>query len=207
MTATAPRHADLDLDVWAPEATLAETHAHSRELKRLRRLHRLAGPVVLYLGPYVESGGLAAAVAAVTEVHQRHPEVRLVALPRGKVNRRYLNRCERQALGLGHHGIVEWTLVEEELPFWFALAAVVIAPDRDASGPVRADLAAAAGRPIVAGRFPETVSRVVDGETGYLLATPVDAADLARHVALLLDDPELADRLGAAARERLEASR
>jgi glycosyltransferase involved in cell wall biosynthesis len=207
VTATAPRHADLDLQVWAPEATLAETHAHSRELKRLRRLHRLAGPVVLYLGPYVESGGLAAAVAAVTEVHQRHPEVRLVALPRGKVNRRYLNRCERQALGLGHHGIVEWTLVEEELPFWFALAAVVIAPDRDATSPVRADLAAAAGRPIVAGRFPETVSRVVDGETGYLLATPVDPADLARHVAVLLDDPELADRLGAAARERLEASR
>ena len=71
----------LDLEIWAPEAVLATAHEHSRELKRLRRLHRLAGPVVLYVGRFAESGGLAAAIDAVTDLHTRHPDLRLVAIP------------------------------------------------------------------------------------------------------------------------------
>jgi glycosyltransferase involved in cell wall biosynthesis len=194
----------LDLEACAPEATLVETR--SRDLKRLRRLHRLAGPIVLYVGPYTEAGGLATAIAVASEIHARRDDVRLVAIPDGPVDRRYLDRCERSALGLGHHGIVEWNAVPDELPLWFALAAVVVAPDTEPAGAPRALRAAAAGRPFVGGRFPAAAEVVAHGETGLLLDLPVDTALLAQAVESLLDDPEHADRLGAAGRERAEAA-
>ncbi len=61
--------------------------------------------------------------------------------------------------------------------------------------------AMACGRPVCAARTGGLVDIVVDGETG-LLFDRGDAADLARCLARLLDDPELAARMGAAGRRR-----
>jgi glycosyltransferase involved in cell wall biosynthesis len=58
-------------------------------------------------------------------------------------------------------------------------------------------------RPLVATRTGGTPEIVVDGETG-LLYTPGDAADLARRIRELLDDPALGRRLGTAGRARME---
>ena len=63
--------------------------------------------------------------------------------------------------------------------------------------------AAAAGLPVVSyasGGIPEAV---VDGETG-LLASEGDLSTLARHLRAVIDDAELAARLGAAGRRRVE---
>jgi len=62
--------------------------------------------------------------------------------------------------------------------------------------------AMAAGLPVVATDAPGTRELVVEGETGYL--APVgDRAGLARGAHRLLEDPELARRLGAAGQERV----
>ena len=45
----------LDLDWHAPEDQLAEAKGRGRDLRRFRRFHRLAGPVVLFAGPYTEA--------------------------------------------------------------------------------------------------------------------------------------------------------
>lgn len=53
-------------------------------------------------------------------------------------------------------------------------------------------------RPVVAGNVGGIPLQIVDGETGYLVNTIEECAD---RVTLLLRQPEMADRMGAAARE------
>lgn len=59
------------------------------------------------------------------------------------------------------------------------------------------------GKPTVASDIPGINEVVVNGETG-LLVPPADSGALADAIATLLDDPELAGRLGQAARHRME---
>jgi len=63
--------------------------------------------------------------------------------------------------------------------------------------------AMAAGVPVVATDIPGTRELVVPGETGFLTAVG-DRAGFARHAERILNDAELAARLGAAARRRVE---
>ena len=65
--------------------------------------------------------------------------------------------------------------------------------------------AMAAGIPVVATNIPGTRDLVVPNETGYLV-TVGERADFARYANKLLDDPELARRLGAAGRARVADS-
>jgi trehalose synthase len=58
------------------------------------------------------------------------------------------------------------------------------------------------GRPIVASAVGGISDQIVDGEHGLLLDDPTDLAGFGRAVNRLLDDPELAVRLGANARRR-----
>jgi glycosyltransferase involved in cell wall biosynthesis len=59
----------------------------------------------------------------------------------------------------------------------------------------------AAGRPVVASRLPELTEIIVDGETGFLVP-PGDKTALARQTRRLLEDADLARRLGEAGRRR-----
>jgi phosphatidylinositol alpha-1,6-mannosyltransferase len=65
--------------------------------------------------------------------------------------------------------------------------------------------AAAAGVPQVAGKSGGAVDAVVDGVTGYVVGNPADPAPVAAALRRLLENPALARRLGAAARERAVA--
>jgi len=60
------------------------------------------------------------------------------------------------------------------------------------------------GRPVVGSAVGGIQDQVAEG-TGILLPDPTDLAAFGRAVRLLLDDPELADQMGAAARERVRA--
>jgi phosphatidylinositol alpha-1,6-mannosyltransferase len=64
--------------------------------------------------------------------------------------------------------------------------------------------AAAAARPVIAGRSGGVSDAVLDGETGYLV-DPSDPVAIADRILALLDDPGLARRLGEAGRARVEA--
>ncbi len=59
------------------------------------------------------------------------------------------------------------------------------------------------GRPVVASAIGGIRDQVVHGETGILLDDPTDLAAFGRAVTELLADPERADRMGAAARQRV----
>jgi colanic acid/amylovoran biosynthesis glycosyltransferase len=62
--------------------------------------------------------------------------------------------------------------------------------------------AGASGLPVIATRHAGIPDVVVEGETG-LLVDERDVSGMARHMIRLLREPELAGRLGAAAREHV----
>ena len=136
----------IDLERFAPDAELAATRRV--HYSRFKRYHRLAPPTVLFAGAYVPDGGLVLALDAIYLLRENLEDIRFTSIPLGGIDRRHLDQCERRALILGHRGIVEWsTPTEDELPFWFATASVVLVAGDEAARP--ALLAAAAGRPVV----------------------------------------------------------
>jgi glycosyltransferase involved in cell wall biosynthesis len=140
---------------------------------------------------------------AVYSLRERMPELRLASLPHGATRPDYLARCERRALALGHHGLIQWSVTAENLPLWYATATVVCLPSRSAADARPRVLAAAAARPVVASRVEPVASEIVDGETGFLVA-PGDVAMMTAAIEVLLRDEEEAARLGTAARVRAE---
>jgi glycosyltransferase involved in cell wall biosynthesis len=194
--------APLDLTRFAPWNDILQ-EPRGKFMRRFRRFHRLVSPTILYAGPYTQEGGLHSALEAVYLLRERHPDTRLAAIPYGRVDRRYLDACERRALGLGHHGVIEWTVNADELPYWFAMSDVVCLPCRAVVEPGPAKLAAAAGRPFVGGEAEPLLELVQDGETGVLLPNP-GAEALAAAVEELITDSEKSSLMGRTAREYAE---
>ena len=201
-TGVVPR--PLDLEWFAPERALAETKGRGRDLRRFRRFHRLAGPTILFAGPYMQAGGLDLLIEAAFRLRERLPELRVAAIPHGPSDSRYRDRCEMRILGLGHRGIVEWEPGESEIPFWYATATVVCAPFREPGSPEPAKRAAAAARPFVGSDLEPFREHVDLGGTGLLLpAGDLDALEEALETVLGSDDE--ATRLGESARRKVEA--
>lgn len=107
------------------------------------------------------------------------------------------------ALGLAERVEIRRSPADAELWTLFAGArALVYTPAREHFGYVPIE-AMAAGRPVVAADAGGPTETVVDGVTGFLRRPT--AAAFAEALRALIDDPELADRMGAAGRARVEA--
>lgn len=59
------------------------------------------------------------------------------------------------------------------------------------------------GRPVIASRIGGIQDQIIDGETGVLIDDPADLASYGDAVLRVLDDPDLAARMGASAKERV----
>jgi glycosyltransferase involved in cell wall biosynthesis len=132
-------------------------------------------------------------VAAVRQVQQGHPAVRLHLVTRRPVD--VAPGVGRRHPHLGHPA----------LRALYARAAVVAVATRDnlhVSGITTILEAMALGRPVVATGTPGMADYVEDGVTG-LLVPPGDPEALARAVGALLQDRARAEALGAAARRRV----
>jgi glycosyltransferase involved in cell wall biosynthesis len=94
---------------------------------------------------------------------------------------------------------------DDDLPRYLALANVFVFPSQnrlEGFGLVVAE-AMAAGLPVVIADMPGVREVIEPGKEG-LLTEPLLATDLAAKVRMLLEDPELARRMGAAGRRRAE---
>jgi len=193
----------VDLDRFAPLELLSKERTTDARLKRFRRIHRLAGPTILFVGPYTKDGGLELVLDVVFALRERAGDLRLAAIPDGRVDVSFRDACEKRALGLGHHGIVEWHAAPDELPLWYALCTVVCCPRADGAGAGPARLAAAAGRPFVGSAGGSAADVVVEGSTGFLVPAG-DAEMLRAALEALVGDTEEAGRLGGNGRVRAE---
>ncbi len=93
---------------------------------------------------------------------------------------------------------------QEDLPRHYRETDITAVPTVAQEGLSRTSVEAmAAGKPVVASRIGGLPFTVADGATG-LLCHPGDADDLARKLAVLLDDADLRRRMGLAGRRRFE---
>jgi glycosyltransferase involved in cell wall biosynthesis len=148
--------------------------------------------------------GLDVLIDAFALIHRDSPDVRLVVVGDGDSAAAYQARA--QSLGLGEAVTFSGHVSDDELAEYYKCARVMAMPSTTRSegfGMVYLE-ASAVGTPVVGTRIGGVPYAVLDGETG-LLARPGDTGSL--HLALrrLLDDDDLARRLGLAGSARARA--
>ncbi len=167
-------------------------------------------PLVAVFARVAPVKGLEYFLHAAKGVHDRFPSARFLivgetrALAYGlPVPSHYTQGLQAMAaaLGMGDHLI--FTGVREDVPELMEEVSVVVSPSLD-EGLSNSVLEAMAARtPVVATRVGGTPEAVEDGVTG-LLVPARDAGALARAIGTLLEDPDLARRLGHAGRQRID---
>ena len=110
---------------------------------------------------------------------------------------------EAEALGLADNVRLLGSRPQNELPVLYNSSDVICVPSRYESFGLVAVEAMACGVPVVASRAGGLIFSVEDGETGFL-ATVNDAKSFADAMATLLNDRELAARMGVTARATAE---
>jgi glycosyltransferase involved in cell wall biosynthesis len=141
--------------------------------------------------------GLKEFVSAAARVSSRYPRARFAVAGEGEMR----EELERQVATEGLAGRFKLPGCVSDVPGFLADLDVAVLSSH-AEGMSNAVLEyMAAGRPIVATAVGATPDLIADGVHG-LLVPPRDAARLTDAIELLLDDRELAQRLGAAARRR-----
>jgi glycosyltransferase involved in cell wall biosynthesis len=117
-------------------------------------------------------------------------------------DREYLAELKRLAARLGIGDRVIFTGLRSDVPALLAGVDVAVMPSLNEALSNALLESMASGAPVVATRVGGTPEALVDGETG-LLVPPADVASLAGAVTSLLEAPELANRLGRAARRSI----
>lgn len=166
-------------------------------------------PVILSLGRLVKKKGLNVLMQALPPVLAQVPNARCIIAGSGPE----LGPLRRLAEALGLSERVDFVggIAWDQTAVWFAACDVFVAPSiHDENGnvdglPTTVLEAMAAGRPVVASHVAGMELVVKDGETG-ILTPEYDAPALARALGLLLTQPELKSRLGAAARRAVETT-
>jgi glycosyltransferase involved in cell wall biosynthesis len=156
-------------------------------------------PVVAMVSVLREGKGHDVAFAALAQLRERHPDVRLLVVGDGPAR----DAVHAQAREVGEH--VVFAGFRRDVTDVLAASDVLLLPSRMDAFPTSLLEAAAVGVPAVAtavGGIPEIVR---DGETGLLLANPPSADAVAAALERLLDDPCRRAALGRAARVRFAA--
>jgi phosphatidylinositol alpha-1,6-mannosyltransferase len=137
---------------------------------------------------------------AMPQVLARHPDARLVVAGGGDDRGRLEARAA--ALGLDGRAVFTGYVSEATLAELYRRSAAFVMPSRNEGFGLVYLEAMKAGKPCVAARGSAAEEIVADGQTG-LLVEP-GPAPLAAALAILLDDPARATRLGEAGRRRWE---
>jgi glycosyltransferase involved in cell wall biosynthesis len=155
------------------------------------------GRVILGIGPLDMGKGFRDAAWTLDILRQVYEDLHLVLVGVGPDR----PRIEHFARAIGAGGSVHFTGAVADLGPLLARAELVWVPSLADRGRGAALEAMAAGRPVVASRWPGLAEVVADGVTGLLVA-PGDKAALARQTRVLLEDAGLRRRMGEAARQR-----
>ncbi len=169
-----------------------------------RRLDLDERPTVVYVGRVVPRKGVDTVIEAFALLPERL-DARLVIVGGDPGAAAEFARLEALAerLGLEDRVAFAGSRPQGDLRLYFAAAdAAVSVPHYEPFGMTPLE-AMACGIPVVGSRVGGIKTSVADGETGYLVP-PKDPRALARRLLPLLSDAALRDRMGRAARRRVE---
>ncbi len=157
-------------------------------------------PVIGFVGRFTRDKGIAELVEAYQVVRRRFPVARLLLL--GRFEKGDPVPDEARAFIETDPGIAHVGFVPDPSAYYHVMDILALPTYREGYPTVVLE-ASAAGKPVVATRATGAVDAVRDGITGLLV--PVgDAPALADALVRLLENPELATRMGAAGRTRVE---
>jgi D-inositol-3-phosphate glycosyltransferase len=161
-------------------------------------------PTVVYVGRLVPRKGVDMLVEAFALLPE-HLGARLVVVGGEPGGSPEVERLSALADALGIAGRVKFTgsRPQSELPLYYGAAdAVVTVPHYEPFGMTPLE-AMACATPVVGSKVGGIKTSVADGETGYLVP-PKDPGALASRLVRLLSDAGLRERMGRAARRRIE---
>jgi glycosyltransferase involved in cell wall biosynthesis len=166
-------------------------------------------PLVVLVTRLVPGKGIPDFLEAVRIVAAQVPDARFVVVGGGGLVRdgrggvrHYSRDMEALAARLGLQGRVVFTGMRSDVPSVLSAATVSVLPSLSEGLPNAILESMAAGLPVVATRVGGTPEAVQDGVTG-LLVPPRDPAALVAALRAVIEDRELAARLGQAAKRRV----
>jgi glycosyltransferase involved in cell wall biosynthesis len=161
-------------------------------------------PVILFVGRLVEFKGTEFLIRAASEVQKQFPDVELVLIGDGPLRRELETLAKQSLRKFRFLGVLK----SQEVSGWMNRASLLCVPsittrsgEAEGFGMVCAE-AQASGKPVAAfksGGIPEIISH---GNTGFL-AEERDWQSLAKYLSLLLQNAELREQFGRAAREMI----
>ena len=211
-------HNGVDLASFPPRDRVAGERA--AVLAAMRARLGLRGPVVLYVGRLSSEKGVHVLLEAFGRLRARHPDATCVVIgpdwgPLRKVRPRpgemarldgnYVGHLRELAGPHGERVVFVGPIPNGELPLYYALADVLVAPSLLESFGIPAIEAGASGLPVVASTIGGLVDTVVPGRTG-LLVPPGDVPALTAALDDIVSNPDRARALGRAGRDRVTTS-
>ncbi|HEU0076387.1 MAG TPA: glycosyltransferase family 4 protein, partial [Longimicrobiaceae bacterium] len=156
--------------------------------------------VVGFMGRLVEEKGVEDVVAAVEEVHRRHPRVKLLVVGTGSNQAFNVEARVRQAVAVRGLSFVRFAGYQADEALYYRLFDVFVlatrTPEPYATSVVQAMMA---GKPVVGTATGGTPELVRDRETG-MLVPPSAPREMAAALRALLEDPGLSERVAEAGR-------
>jgi glycosyltransferase involved in cell wall biosynthesis len=178
----------------------APTQANLTEAAGLRRKLRIpeGAPVVGFVGRLVRDKGVPELVEAFLKLREFRPDARLLLVGAFE-DIDAVPDVTRQAIR-GTPEIAAVGFASSPAPYYHVMNVLAFPTHREGFGEVALE-AAAAGKPVVTTNATGAVDGVVDGLTGFVV--PVGDADaLADALRRIMDDPDLAGRMGASGQLR-----
>ncbi|ETD39087.1 glycosyl transferase family 1 [Pseudomonas chlororaphis subsp. aurantiaca PB-St2] len=154
-------------------------------------------PLVGFVGRLSQEKGPDLFLDALIPLCQQRPALKVVLLGDGPLSEVLRQRIQDAGLALQ----ILMPGYQNNMSKWMHRLSVLVLSSRTEGTPMILLEAMQAGTPIAAfavGGIPDVIEHSVNG----LLARPLDSAELAGHIAELLDDPDLGERLSLAARQR-----
>lgn len=141
-------------------------------------------------------------LAAAPDIIERHPETRFLFIGRDDGIQVDL---EEQVVKLGIHNHVIFAGERHDVPRLLQLMTILVSASHEEGFSNTILEAMASGLPVVATRVGGNLEQVADGITGYLV-TPSALGELAESINALLDDPDLAQKMGRRALTRVSSN-
>lgn len=163
-------------------------------------------PIVLWVGRLEKLKGVDILVSALAQVEAADAQLLIVGGDEHAQGLKAELIAQAEAAGIAHRVRFEGPVLHERLPLYYAAANVCVVPSYYESFGLVAVEAMACGTPVVASRVGGLVSTVIDGVNGYLIPWRCPEP-FAEKLEVLLNNPELRENFGRAARRSVERYR